>query len=122
MLKLYVKNKTNDTKIEKIFKLKLKNNLEMGYSCAEAYVTDSIKHTLHHWKCLHVLESYKKVDKEDTSISCAFCFKKFEMNQYKRKLPCNHEFHKKCIDKWIFENNIESCPICHESVFKCTNF
>lgn len=122
MLKLNVQNKTDDEKIVNIFKSKLKKNLDISHEDLEAYVTDSVKQTIHHWKCLKTLEKYRKVTKHDCSISCSFCFQKFHENQYKRQLPCRHYFHKKCIDKWIFQLNHDNCPICNESVFKCTNF
>lgn len=29
------------------------------------------------------------------------CFSDFEARQLLRVLPCNHEFHAKCVDKWL---------------------
>ena len=51
---------------------------------------------------------------------CAICYEKIQKNVYIRKLICNHEFHKKCIDKWLFtqfkqHNNVFTCPICRQS-------
>ncbi|XP_032094860.1 RING finger protein 44 isoform X2 [Thamnophis elegans] len=41
---------------------------------------------------------------------CVVCFSDFEIRQLLRVLPCNHEFHAKCIDKWLKANR--TCPIC----------
>ncbi|MGH0181301.1 UNVERIFIED_CONTAM: hypothetical protein FKN15_012416 [Acipenser sinensis] len=41
---------------------------------------------------------------------CVVCFSDFESRQLLRVLPCNHEFHAKCVDKWLKSNR--SCPIC----------
>lgn len=32
---------------------------------------------------------------------CVVCFSDFETRQLLRVLPCNHEFHTKCVDKWL---------------------
>ncbi|KAG5852978.1 hypothetical protein ANANG_G00068250 [Anguilla anguilla] len=41
---------------------------------------------------------------------CVVCFSDFESRQLLRVLPCNHEFHAKCVDKWLKTNR--TCPIC----------
>lgn len=33
--------------------------------------------------------------------SCVVCMCDFENRQLLRVLPCNHEFHTKCVDKWL---------------------
>lgn len=35
------------------------------------------------------------------SPRCVVCFSDFEARQLLRVLPCNHEFHAKCVDKWL---------------------
>lgn len=42
--------------------------------------------------------------------SCVVCMCDFEARQMLRVLPCSHEFHAKCIDKWLRSNR--TCPIC----------
>ena len=44
-------------------------------------------------------KGYKKVKEEDLNCECNICCHDFEKNEFKRTLPCNHTFHKKCIDK-----------------------
>ncbi|XP_031825720.1 ring finger protein murashka isoform X2 [Nomia melanderi] len=42
--------------------------------------------------------------------NCVVCMCDFEAMQSLRVLPCSHEFHSKCIDKWLKSNR--TCPIC----------
>uniref|UniRef100_A0A3Q3DB14 Ring finger protein 38 n=1 Tax=Hippocampus comes TaxID=109280 RepID=A0A3Q3DB14_HIPCM len=41
---------------------------------------------------------------------CVVCMSDFESRQLLRVLPCSHEFHGKCVDKWLKANR--TCPIC----------
>lgn len=41
---------------------------------------------------------------------CVVCMSDFETRQMVRVLPCSHEFHAKCVDKWLRTNR--TCPIC----------
>lgn len=45
--------------------------------------------------------------------SCVICMCDFESKQLLRILPCSHEFHAKCVDKWLKNN--QTCPICRAS-------
>jgi len=49
------------------------------------------------------------VQESDQTI-CVVCMCDFENKQRLRVLPCNHEFHAKCVDKWLKTNR--TCPIC----------
>ncbi|XP_041369395.1 E3 ubiquitin-protein ligase RNF38-like isoform X2 [Gigantopelta aegis] len=42
--------------------------------------------------------------------SCVVCMCDFENRQLLRVLPCSHEFHAKCVDKWLKTNR--TCPVC----------
>jgi len=42
--------------------------------------------------------------------SCVICMCDFEVRHLLRILPCSHEFHSKCVDKWLKSNR--TCPIC----------
>jgi hypothetical protein len=63
------------------------------------------------------LNSYYKAS---TCIDCSICFDKIKKNEYSRMLNCNHRFHKKCIDKWLYiaytNGNQINCPICRQIV------
>lgn len=39
------------------------------------------------------------------SYRCVVCMCDFESRQLLRVLPCNHEFHAKCVDKWLKVSN-----------------
>lgn len=58
------------------------------------------------------LPSYKFNSDTHTGdqTSCVVCMCDFEARQILRVLPCSHEFHAKCIDKWLRTNR--TCPIC----------
>jgi len=77
-------------------------------------------------KDLHVLHlpPYKivknKVKHNDTTrtncTNCTICLEELKEKEYYRELPyCNHQFHKKCIDKWFKVNKQMTCPICRRS-------
>lgn len=46
--------------------------------------------------------------------ACCICMKDYTDNVKLRVLPCKHEFHKKCIDRW-FERHVK-CPVCRLDV------
>uniref|UniRef100_A0A8D8A7M5 E3 ubiquitin-protein ligase RNF38 n=1 Tax=Culex pipiens TaxID=7175 RepID=A0A8D8A7M5_CULPI len=58
------------------------------------------------------LPSYKFNAETHTGdqTSCVVCMCDFEARQVLRVLPCSHEFHAKCVDKWLRSNR--TCPIC----------
>jgi len=45
---------------------------------------------------------------------CVICMCEFEVENSIRILPCAHEFHCECVDKWL-ETNL-TCPICRSTV------
>lgn len=47
---------------------------------------------------------------------CTVCLNDFKEKELVRKLDCQHEFHKKCIDKWLLQGNM-CCPLCRKEPF-----
>ncbi|KAI8884823.1 hypothetical protein K501DRAFT_312353 [Backusella circina FSU 941] len=47
--------------------------------------------------------------------SCVICLDSFEPGNILRVLPCNHEYHKNCIDTWLTGKNA-TCPLCLQCV------
>ncbi|XP_033752078.1 E3 ubiquitin-protein ligase RNF6-like [Pecten maximus] len=52
-------------------------------------------------------------DKQD-SEDCLICMCEYDQGDRLKMLPCFHEFHSQCIDKWIMGN--ASCPVCRVEV------
>ncbi|EYU42321.1 hypothetical protein MIMGU_mgv1a0068872mg, partial [Erythranthe guttata] len=46
---------------------------------------------------------------------CYICLSDYEEGDKLRVLPCNHEYHVSCIDKWLKEVN-RVCPLCRHDV------
>ncbi|EKX37339.1 hypothetical protein GUITHDRAFT_97280, partial [Guillardia theta CCMP2712] len=44
-------------------------------------------------------------------LECYICLEEYVEEEVLRKLPCNHEFHSKCIDRWLLEVH-RTCPCC----------
>ncbi|XP_067932684.1 uncharacterized protein [Watersipora subatra] len=61
---------------------------------------------------------YKETDRRskfssvdiDSPSSCAICLERYSIGEDMRMLPCSHEYHRKCIDKWLAEHS--TCPCC----------
>ncbi len=45
--------------------------------------------------------SYSLENKQSDQTVCVICMCDFENGQLLRVLPCSHEFHSKCVDKWL---------------------
>jgi hypothetical protein len=50
--------------------------------------------------------------------ACVICMSHFKNAQHIRVLPCQHEYHSKCIARWFKMNS--SCPICRRDNFLST--
>jgi len=63
--------------------------------------------------CIKQMPS-KKVKHTENMEPCSICFNDFNKGERYRKLPCNHQFHKRCIDKWF--NESVKCPMCRQDI------
>ncbi|XP_022729756.1 uncharacterized protein LOC111284920 isoform X2 [Durio zibethinus] len=64
------------------------------------------------------LRSHKKVDAAkvgDAVEQCYICLAEYEEGDEIRVLPCQHEFHMCCVDKWLKEIH-GVCPLCRGDV------
>jgi hypothetical protein len=58
---------------------------------------------------------YKISTLTSKQTACVICMSHFKNNQHIRVLPCQHEYHSKCIARWFTMNS--SCPICRRDNF-----
>ncbi|KYO33738.1 E3 ubiquitin-protein ligase ZSWIM2 [Alligator mississippiensis] len=69
-------------------------------NCIPEHIVKSIPYTLVR-KCSNLLAP---------GLQCRLCLKIFCLGQYARLLPCNHKFHRKCIDDWL-QHQKNACPV-----------
>ncbi|XP_061862736.1 E3 ubiquitin-protein ligase RLIM isoform X2 [Colius striatus] len=55
----------------------------------------------------------------DALKTCSVCITEYTEGNKLRKLPCSHEYHVHCIDRWLSENS--TCPICRRAVLASGN-
>ncbi|GAV69351.1 zf-RING_2 domain-containing protein [Cephalotus follicularis] len=60
---------------------------------------------------------YTKLQKNlnEDAAQCYICLVEYEEGNSMRILPCNHEFHRACIDKWLKEIH-RVCPLCRGDI------
>ncbi|XP_057616676.1 E3 ubiquitin-protein ligase RLIM-like [Chionomys nivalis] len=56
----------------------------------------------------------RSFDENDALKTCSVCIREYTEGDKLRKLPCSHEYHVYCIDRWLSEN--KTCPICRRAV------
>ncbi|EEH50228.1 uncharacterized protein PADG_06307 [Paracoccidioides brasiliensis Pb18] len=49
-------------------------------------------------------------------IGCILCFEDLDCDTRFRELPCQHIFHKPCIDNWMTQRDA-SCPLCRRTYY-----
>nr|XP_048273608.1 E3 ubiquitin-protein ligase RLIM-like [Myodes glareolus] len=61
----------------------------------------------------------RSFEESDALKTCSVCFREYTTGNKLRKLPCSHEYHIYCIDRWLLENS--TCPICRRAVLSSGN-
>jgi hypothetical protein len=62
----------------------------------------------------NTLDDYNSFDIDYEEPACAICLMEYEPGDEMRTLPCHHDFHKDCVDAWLY--NHASCPACRHSL------
>ncbi|OCT65800.1 E3 ubiquitin-protein ligase RNF12-A isoform X1 [Xenopus laevis] len=63
--------------------------------------------------------STRNFGENDALKTCSVCITEYTEGNKLRKLPCSHEYHIHCIDRWLSENS--TCPICRRAVLVASN-
>lgn len=50
----------------------------------------------------------------ESGVQCAVCLRHLEKGEEARSLPCQHIFHRICIDSWLSKSR--QCPVCRQLV------
>ncbi|XP_042505628.1 E3 ubiquitin ligase BIG BROTHER-related-like [Macadamia integrifolia] len=53
--------------------------------------------------------------KKDKKEECVICYMEYKNRDKLMILPCQHQYHSKCIARWLKQN--KACPVCNEEVF-----
>ncbi|XP_068673515.1 E3 ubiquitin-protein ligase RNF38-like [Montipora foliosa] len=59
---------------------------------------------------------YSASSRDFSNGNCVVCMSDYINREKLRRLPCNHDFHAKCIDRWLKNNR--TCPVCREVVME----
>ncbi|KAI3924523.1 hypothetical protein MKX01_037963 [Papaver californicum] len=66
---------------------------------------------------------YTKSQKQqnEDAAQCYICLVEYEEGDCMRILPCHHEFHQTCVDKWLKEIH-RVCPLCRGDICRSDSF
>ncbi|KAL9263923.1 E3 ubiquitin-protein ligase RNF12-B-like protein [Drosera capensis] len=64
---------------------------------------------------LRVYKNFNAVQSEEDAEQCYICLAEYEDDDQIRTLPCHHEYHMLCVDKWLKEIH-GVCPLCRGGV------
>ena len=51
---------------------------------------------------------------QQASTMCTVCQEEFRLCEHIRELRCTHQFHRRCIDRWLSSHS--TCPLCVQPV------
>jgi Ring finger domain len=64
---------------------------------------------------LHTIRSSELQSRSESHAnSCSVCLGQFQEGETVRTLPCLHQFHQDCVDRWLVQK--ATCPVCKASL------
>lgn len=57
-------------------------------------------------------EGFDPNDQDEMEKICCVCLSRLDKGEDKRLLPCSHEFHRECVDRWLKNGCRRTCPVC----------
>nr|KAI8760772.1 RING-H2 finger protein ATL2-like [Biomphalaria glabrata] len=67
---------------------------------------------------VHYRDMIPDEEAASSDVRCSICLKDFETGDQKLILPCVHNFHIECGDKWLRRN--ATCPVCRHLIKYCS--
>ena len=93
--------------------LKLKLNLrERNNSIFTTYCNDCINQNNN--QVISSLNRNTSLKISNRNDECSICLQKIKLNQIIRETNCNHDYHAKCLDRWLEEKSY--CPLCKKNL------
>ncbi|KAG7329397.1 hypothetical protein KOW79_007571 [Hemibagrus wyckioides] len=90
------------------------NNYEAFLAFEESQGAVMAKKTLSKWEIERLPAKVYDPAHNAGKTDCQICFSDYKKGEKLRMLPCFHDYHVKCIDRWLKEN--ATCPICRADV------
>ncbi|XP_060740833.1 uncharacterized protein si:ch211-59o9.10 [Tachysurus vachellii] len=90
------------------------NNYEAFLAFEESQGSVIAKKTLSKWEIERLPAKAYDPAHNAGKTDCQICFSDYKKGEKLRMLPCFHDYHVKCIDRWLKEN--ATCPICRADV------
>lgn len=84
-------------------------NLQVN-DCCDEYINKCIDNAYKIFDIEKKIGSAQRVT--DSYSSCVFCNTMMRNREMKHVLNCGHQFHKKCLNQWMYKYNAYSCPAC----------
>ena len=87
----------------------------MGVSKCVKNMYTKCCHPFYKWYTLKNIETLKGNLIATSSTICSICLDDYSDPEIKlNRLPCNHVFHKDCIQEWLKDN--DTCPECRMKI------
>ena len=77
--------------------------VSIGLICAKSCNKEKERFEIIKWK-----------NNETLNDTCCICLEEYKINEKISVLKCSHNFHKKCLESWLYQSN--TCPLCVEDI------